>query len=216
MEKTLSGEFKLSGAAGESEPEKTATRHHIIHTPIHFYSSYGTHPENISFQEQANGETIELFLRRHFITNLPWILFSIILAILPIFFPLIFESFPFPPPSATISAIMLAFYYVFIFGFILLEFTLWYFHIAFATNIRVVDIDITGILFRDVAEAANRDIEDVSYHQIGFIRSLFNFGDIHLQTSGSMQNIEFDRVPKPAQAARTVGDLTHKAPHKEK
>lgn len=207
MDKTLSGEFNLS------TPEKIVPS--ITNPPsqskdkIHFSSSFAYCPEGVNFEEQKENEKIELFLRRHFITNFPWILASLALSLLPILFPFISKTLPFPLPSPTIIILILFTYYVFIFGFLLLNFTLWYFQTGIVTNIRVIDVDITGILFREVSEAKDEDIQDVTYTQIGLIRSLFNYGNVLVQTSGSLQNIEFDRVPRPATVARIIGDLTH-------
>ena len=207
MDNTLRGEFNLS-APLDSDVPKTGTKLNG-HSNLHFFSSFASYPEGISFEEQKVGETIELLLRRHFVTNVPWILGSLILIILPIFFPILFANPPFPMPSSNIVALLVTTYYTFIFGFVLLNFTLWYFHTGIVTNLRVIDTDITGILFRVVSEAKNEDIQDVTYTQIGFIRSLFNFGDVSVQTSGSVQNIEFDRVPKPSIVARIIGELSH-------
>ena len=51
-------------------------------------------------------------------------------------------------------------------------------------------------------------IEDVTYKQSGFIRSLFNYGDVHVQTAGEEENIEYDRVPRPAKVAEIINDIT--------
>ena len=60
---------------------------------------------------------------------------------------------------------------------------------------------------RQISEAKNKSIEDVSYTQIGFVRSLFNYGDVMVQTAGAENNIEYDRVPRPSVVADIIGDL---------
>lgn len=207
METGLHGEFKLSTNEGAENAEKV-TRSPSKKSRMHFFTSHAEFPEGISFAEQKENERVELFIRRHFVTNIPWLSLSIFLSLLPLVVPLIEASLPVSFPALHIQALILATYYLFIFGFVLLNFTLWYFHTGIITNQRVIDIDVTGILIRIVSEAKNEDIQDVTHSQIGFIRSLFNYGDVHVQTAGSLQNIEFDRIPKPSSTARELADLT--------
>lgn len=209
MENRLEGEFRLGEESSASLEETPPVPFHSQKDNMHFFTSLANFPQGIHFEEQKQGEVIELFLRRHFITNLPWILLSIFLAILPIAFPLLFNDIPFPAPTGIVLSLMISSYYLFIFGFVLLNFTLWYFHTGIVTNLRVIDIDVTSVLIRIVSEAKNQDIQDVTSSQVGFVRSLFNYGDVHIQTAGSLQNIEFDRIPKPSSTARTIADLTH-------
>lgn len=210
MEKKLEGEFVLNDTAESAPQEATAKKGYTtaVHkNSPHFYSSFVDHPKNIHFVDQEADEEIILFIRRHFITNVPWIVGSIILALLPVtLFPFIITFSLFPMLSPQTLFLMALFYYLIIFGYVLLKFTLWYFHVGIVTSKRVVDIDIHGILFKDISEAKNEFIQDVSYTQNGFIRSVFNYGDVFVQTAGSMQNIEFDKAPRPATIARTIGD----------
>lgn len=200
----LSGEFIL-----DKESSQKAITSIIEKTHPHFYSSFAHNPEGISFAEQEDGEEIILLLRRHFITNIPWIALAIFFILLPFAFPFILANTPLPLPSPMTLGLALAFYYLFIFGFILLNFTLWYFHIGLVTTFRVVDIDLAGILYRRVTETKHGNIEDVSYNQVGFITSLFNYGNVIVQTAGTEENIEFDRIPRPAKVADIIGDLAH-------
>lgn len=191
----------------EEKKEAQAVVQQKIPHPSHFYSSFTENPTGIYFAEQEQGEEILLLLRRHFITNLPWMLTALFFAILPISFPFAFATLPITPPQPGTIALLLLFYYLVLFGFVLVKFTLWYFHTGIVTTRRLIDIDLHGILYRQVSETKNKNIEDVSYDQIGFVRSLFNYGDVHVQTAGAENNIEYDRVPRPSIVADIIGDL---------
>ncbi len=214
MDNTLGGEFILNADEADSKPIPAAAPKlapTVKKSNPHFYTAFWNRPMGVSFAEQEAGEEIILILRRHFVTNIPWILFAIILAILPIFYPVFVAFFPFPVPSGSTLGLITAFYYLLIFGFVLTNFTLWYFHIGIVTNLRVVDIDLDGILYRQVTEAKIENIEDVTYRQVGFITSLFNYGNVTVQTAGTEENIEYDRVPKPSQVADIIGDLSQQS-----
>lgn len=207
----LSGEFLLNRneKTEEGKSSHTTQTHPARHEQNpHFYSSLVPYPRNISFDDQKANEEIILIVRRHFVTNVPWIVASILLALFPVtLLPFIVRFFPFTPPTSQTSVLISLFFYLGVFGFVLLKFTLWYFHVGILTNLRIRDIDIHGILFKDVSETNNEFIQDVTHSQIGFIRSLFNYGDVMVQTAGTKPNIEFDKAPKPAKVAQIITGL---------
>lgn len=224
-ENTLSGEFSLNeNSPSEAElntaiettpPEDNNPSYGLVRpekksTP-HFYSSYCYYPKNVKFINQEKDEEVILLIRRRFIVNLPWILTGVFFAIIgPALFPIIISSLPIPPINPLQLSVMLSLYLLIIFGFLLTKFTLWYFHVGIVTNKRIKDIDIHGILFKDIAETRISLIQDVKYSQVGFLPSLFNFGDVFIQTAGAEPNIEFDRAPVPSKIAKIVGDMLRK------
>lgn len=213
MEGTLKGEFILNGESKNEEISKTVPNgpsnlKNLIQKAPHFYSSFWQEPLGVNFAEQEVNEEILLLLRRHFVTNIPWIAAALVLLLLPFAFPFVINFFPFPLPSSQTLLLSLLFYYLVVFGFVLLNFTLWYFQVGLVTNIRVIDVDLAGILYRRISEAKVQNIEDVTYNQVGFIRSLFNYGNVLVQTAGAEENIEYDRVPRPSRVAEIIGDLS--------
>lgn len=209
----LSGEFILNENKtaepvlenAETKQEHKKSHHHI---KPHFYSSFVHYPDAVTFSDQKENEEIVLLVRRHFVTNVPWIFATILLALFPVtVYPFIIRFFPFTPPETQTSFLILLTFYLVVFGFALLKFTLWYFHVGIITSLRIRDIDIHGILFKDVSETNNEFIQDVNHAQIGFIRSLFNYGEVTIQTAGTKPNIEFDKAPKPSQIAQIIAGL---------
>lgn len=234
----LSGEFILDPKTDdldqktEPKPEKNATYtptasekdvqpaqdlkpvanapHNTKHKP-HFFSSLVTFPDAVTFENQKDSEEILILVRRHFATNIPWIASFILFALAPlVLFPFLTTIFPFLELSGPTQTVAALFYYLVLFGFVLVQFTLWYFHVGLVTNIRIIDVDIHGILIRDVAETKLELIQDVSYTQVGVVRSIFGYGDVFIQTAGTNVNFEFDRVPEPAQIVQMIGSLIGK------
>lgn len=54
-----------------------------------------------------------------------------------------------------------------------------------------------GLFNRSVAELSLADVEDVSAHQNGIIASLFNYGQLEIQTAGASENFVFKYCPRP-------------------
>lgn len=208
--KTLENASPVLGSQPKHEKKFSSnafTKEEKEKTP-HFYSALLHHPKNITFENQEDDEDIILLIRKHFATNFPWIFSSFLLILLPlILMPFYSTLFPFINLSKTTILVSILFYYTLVFGLILLNFTIWYFQVALITNKRIVDMNISGILFRSVSETRLDLIQDVSYTQSGAIRSFFDYGDVFIQTAGNVPNFEFNRAPEPAHVMHVIGEL---------
>ena len=164
--------------------------------------------KKISFSNQKEDEEIILFLRAHFITNFPWITISVILVIFPIIIWVTsnFVNISLPFITAGLITILILFYYLTTFAYVLINFMKWFYNILIITNLGIVDIDYSGLLYHDVAFTKLNLIEDVNYIKTGFLRSLFNFGDVFIQTAGGKENLEGIGIPNPSGVAHVIAD----------
>ena len=176
------------------------------------FSSYLFMPEEVRFETQDAGETIFLLLRKHFITNIVWIVFSILLLLSPFFiFPTVVLSGNLPKQvSGNLLTILIFSWYLLTFSYILVNFLLWYFTISIVTNERIVDIDFVNLLNKKFAETRIARIEDVTMRTGGFIKTFFHYGDVHVQTAATDAVFQFDSVPKPDQVVRIINQLMGK------
>ncbi len=192
----------------EKDPSSELLIHHREHKKPKFYSSMSVYPDGVTFQNQEADEDVVLLVRRDFITNVPWILSTILLLLAP---PALFFLTPIIFPTIIISPILLIlsilFYYLIVFSFTLLNFAIWYFNVGIVTNKRAMDIDVPNILVKMISEARLPSIVDVSFTQAGGIRSFFDYGDLFIQTEGIHQNIEYDRAPNPNLVRKIIGEL---------
>ena len=86
----------------------------------------------------------------------------------------------------------------------------WYFNVYIVTSKNIIDVDFHSILFKNIDMAPLRNIEDTSSSMAGLLNSIFNYGNVVVQTAGSSENIEFSSVPKPHQVADFILDHIHK------
>lgn len=172
------------------------------------FMSYCRYPDGITFEHQEKDEEVILFLRKHFITNVRWITSGLLLLFLPIIgiLALNFSGTEILLPMRYVTILTL-FYYLIIFGYMLIHFVIWFYNVGLITPLRVVDIDISHITSRNVAATNIADIVDVEYAQKGLLSSFFDYGDIHMQTEGVKPNFEFLSIPHPAKAGDTISDL---------
>lgn len=175
-------------------------------------SAFMVRPDGIKFETQEAKEEILLFMRRHLITNVPWVFSSLVLLVIPlIIVPLLVGTQTLPaglPPGYFLILPLL--WYLGTFGFVLVNFLHWYFNVYIVTNERVVDIDWENLLYKQISSTQLEKIQDVTYKQGGIIDSFFDFGNVYIQTAGTEPNFEFDAVPKPEHVVRQINAILEK------
>lgn len=195
-------------------PNKYAVTSDAAHS--HMLASFCQNPEGFTFQTQRHNEIILLFLRRHFITNLPWIIIAIIFSLIPVVFIALSSMFSvltvIQVPGRFVIILTL-FYYLIIFSYIFVNFITWFYNVFLVTNERIIDVDYSNIVVHNVAETKLVQVEDVHYEQSGFIRTLLNFGDVFVQTAGAERVFEALAVPKPREAANIIAGRIGREAH---
>lgn len=150
-------------------------------------------------------------MRKHFITNLGWVTLTLLLFAVP---PVLLSSFfgisfheLLGLNSRTVVAIIFS-WYLFVIGFAFEQFMVWYFNLYIVTNHRVVDIDFYHLLYKTISAADLDDLEDVTFRMGGIFQAVFNYGDIELQTAGTVTQFEFHGLPHPASVQKTILELS--------
>lgn len=197
------------------EPKKEIHTHPKFHS-MNPFVALADHPNGVHFSTQGPQEVIEMFLRKHFITNVPWLITSIILFLIPpIFFPFIFPLMPFTI-STQLVTIIIFFWYLSVFGSVVLaSFINWYFNVYIVTNERVIDVDFINLLYREISATRLNLVQDVTVKSAGVIRSVFHYGDIFIQTAGTEINFDFLAVPRPEFVAHRIEELMRGSRKKE-
>lgn len=194
-------------------PVKNKSRLQVIGKLL---ASYQFMPEDIKFETQSPGETVLLLLRKHWITNIVWIFTSLVFIITPIiFFPVLILNINLDQyiSMSAISFISI-FWYLITFTYIYVNFLLWSFNVWIVTNERVIDIVFINLLNKKYAETRIAKIEDITMRTGGFIRSVMDFGDVHVQTAAKEAVFLFSAVPHPEKIVRILNELMGKEENK--
>ena len=159
---------------------------------------------NVRFEDQRNNEIVLLLLRKHWLTNLGWLILGVLLFIVP----LIFKDFP-ALAILPLKYRLLVFigWYLLLIAYLFEKFLGWFYNVGIVTDQRVVDIDFYGLLYKEVSTADLDKIQDVTQKQIGAVRTVFNFGNILIQTAAETQMLEFEDIPQPDKVAKLLNDL---------
>jgi hypothetical protein len=162
---------------------------------------------SLHFETQAPDEEIILLLRAHVITNLPWIFLVTILFFVPTFLGAtnLFEPLIGPLNISTRSARFLSLiWYLLTFAIALQNILSWYFNVYILTNKRIVDIDFHQLLYRKISSTELSNVQDITYTRGGIPQALFDYGDLHIQTAGTLPQFEFLKVPKPSALQKQI------------
>lgn len=171
------------------------------HNPLAAYCYY---PDAVDFETRDSDEEIILLLRMHPITNVGWIL----IAILMLLAPLTLRSFPilaFLPENFQFISVLI--WYLITTAFVIESFLTWFYNVYIVTDQRVIDIDFYNLVYKEVSDANFDKIEDVTFKMGGVIRTLFNYGDVFIETAGEVPQFEFLAVPNPHQVVKIIHEL---------
>jgi len=167
-------------------------------------ASYLRNPKGVDFEIKDKQEKIELLLRQHPITNLRWIILGTIM----IFAPIVLKQFPiFDFLPSNYRFIVYLGWYLITGSFILENFLTWYFNVYIITDERIIDVDFYNLIYKDISQADADKIQDVNYQMGGVVRTIFNYGDVFIQTAAEKPNFEFLAVPKPDKVVKVLQDL---------
>ncbi|OGM10789.1 hypothetical protein A2Z22_02795 [Candidatus Woesebacteria bacterium RBG_16_34_12] len=167
-------------------------------------SSLRLYPEKTEFINKDPEEKVILLLRRHPITNTGWIIVSFIMIIAPSFLTVLpfFESL-----TSGMKIIAVLIWYLLSLTYIFEKFLNWFFNVNIVTDERVFDIDFISLVYYKITDANIDQIQDVTVEAGGTVRTLFNYGNVLIQTAAEIPQIEFESVPDPEKVARVLREL---------
>jgi len=170
-------------------------------------------PIQLHFEGEESDEQVLIVLRAHPITNLGWILMTVILILLPFLglMSLFYRPAEDIQISLTTTSIAFLVWSLIILGFAFQRYLHWYFNIYILTNKRVVDLDFFGLFHRQVSQAHLLNIQDITFSKAGILQNFLDFGDMNLQTAGTETNFEFRNIPDPDNNQKHVLSLLRQA-----
>ncbi len=175
-------------------------------------STFCQNPLGVALVGQDHDENVLLFLRQDFITNLPWILYAIFFALLPIFISPILSfaslSLDFLPYRFII--LIISFYYLLLAGYAFANFVTWFYTIGVISTKKFMDIDFRNLSSIHVGTVNLKDASDAKYKQTGFFQSFFDYGDIIVTIEATKEQFIFEKTPRPALISDLLSDLIGK------
>jgi Bacterial PH domain len=165
------------------------------------------------FPSQQEDETIYLVVREHWahlaLKILVWVFFAAVLVLFNIF-----SRSTLPGLTQGIlgqgTLLVTQIYTMLLVLSLFLIFVFYYLNIQIITSIRVVDVTQEGLFNHVVSELHIDKIEDATSQTVGILGTIFNYGNVFVQTAGTAERFEFHNVPDPAGIEKMVLDLYEK------
>lgn len=156
------------------------------------------------FQGQRASEEVVLFTKQHpFILFRPFLISAGILLI-----PLVFYIFS---NNNQILAILFVVCLVAAGAKGFLAWNGWKNSVLMLTNERVVFLHQKGLINREFVECNVPNIHQISHEVTGFLKTMFNYGNIHIFISGSSNPVIIPNIPSPYDIQQEIlGSTTEK------
>ncbi len=162
--------------------------------------------------KQKTYERIVFFLHRHLVTFIPVIIIFVFLASAPIAVGYFLRGFFMPwwenPLYQPLLILFASLYFLSILMFFYSYFVTFYLDVWVITNDRLVDNRQVSLFSRTIAEVDLYQIQDATSEVKGFWASIFNYGNIYLQTAGPVPRFVLFNVPDPNHLREKILDLS--------
>ncbi|MBI2099536.1 PH domain-containing protein [Candidatus Uhrbacteria bacterium] len=161
--------------------------------------------------QQKGYERIVYLLRRHPLILLRSVFVFIVLAAVPILAFFFFSSslplYLSQPVLRVIIILGTSIYLLSVWLFIFSAFLDYYLDLWIVTNDRIMNIEQHGLFGRTISELDLTKIQDVTSEIKGIVATLFNYGEVHIQTAGEEKRFVFEQVPNPHEIRKGILDL---------
>ena len=198
------------------QPHQDLVRHVLPRNESRHWGSMVIYPSNARFAFQKKSEKIYILTRKHFITNFGWIFRASVLCLLPFILlivgntllPEMFQDYiagdsfmnHINNTELTITIISgIILYYSFIFTYVWNNFISWFHNVYLITNERMIHTQFKLMTGTKISEAPLNNIVDIAQENYGFFPSLFNYGNVKVQTATAMKSkFDFKQIPDPS------------------
>lgn len=172
------------------------------------FTNLVTGKQSESFPGQYEGEKVLIFVRRHWMAFIGWIFLAMIMSAIPLIVvvamlaangPGFFTGAHLVYTAMIVCAALLVTNAVFL--------TAWiehYLDVAIITPERLIHITQIGLFNRHVAELSLLRVQDVSARTNGYIETIFQYGQVVVESAGDAPNFVITFVPKPNIIANTI------------
>lgn len=177
------------------------------------FSAYLENPTSCRFEGQDEDEKILLLLRAHPVTNITWIFWATVLILLPASLPPLILLLGFGDLLNLPDTYRLTFSiinYLLVLVIVFEGFLNWYFNVYLVTEKRVIDISFHSFLSKNIDMAPLENVEEADSTTAGLLSTIFNFGDVAIQTAGAKVAIDMKAVPNPSDVADFILDHVQK------
>jgi len=150
-----------------------------------------------TFEGIRPDEEVEIFLYSHWITVVIKTLVYTILAAVPLLALIILHEEVVSRGFFGIAFLFLIAYYMILWAMYFYEIMIYLLDTWIVTDQRILDITQKGFFYRTVSELDLTKVQDISVRTKGLIQTIFDFGDVEIQSAGATNKFMFTQVAHP-------------------
>ncbi len=171
-------------------------------------SSFNAFPKETYFSGQDRGEEIVLIIRQHPIILFPSVVVALLLLLGSFVVASVLANYGLLGSKSISGAVaFLVLVTLVILTSVFSTFLRWFYTLNIVTTKRIVDLDFHDVIKHVFTEARLERVEDISHKPMGLWSSIFDFGDVFVQTAGTRMNIIMNSVPRARDIQDTIYDL---------
>lgn len=163
-----------------------------------------------SFEGKRETEKVEVFLYKHWVIIGIQVLFHIFLAFIPFLLIIIFGSFILENNLGTIVFFVSCLYFMLIWSSVFFALTMYLLDTWIVTSERVLDMRQHGFFSRTISDMSLDRIQDVSVKTTGFIPTILGFGNVEIQSAGTIEKFIFKQVANPERVKDAIMEMIEK------
>jgi uncharacterized membrane protein YdbT with pleckstrin-like domain len=160
-----------------------------------------------TFEGERPGENTILLIYRHWFVLFIRLLPFFILFFLPPAIYFFTKNYIAALNLTSLFNFTIAIYYIFWWNGLFYQLTMYLLDIWIVTNYRILDNRQHGFFNRTLTEASLMKIQDQSVEIRGLIPTILNYGNLTIQTAGSIPKIEMREVPKPNAIKNKINEV---------
>ncbi len=163
---------------------------------------------NFYIPHRQPGETIEVLMRRHWFTITAKMAFWTFVGFMPMLLYIVLGDLITTSPDLLqfypIAVLFFSVYYLFVWLFGLTAFLDYFLDVWIITDRRIIDIEQKALFSRTVSELELHRVQDVTAEVKGFFPTMFDYGNVYIQTAAEKERFIFKQIPNPNSSAADV------------
>lgn len=157
-----------------------------------------------SFEGQYPEETTILVTRKHWIILITPFIILIPLMGLPLIIRLFIKNLVWYPVFSSLYNFLVAAYFLALWYLLFYNLMMYLSNTVVLTNKRVIENQQIGFFKHLVNELERTKIQDISVKISGPIASFLDYGNIEIQTAGTISKFDFRYLPNPQRIKETI------------
>lgn len=162
------------------------------------------------FSSQQEDEDVVMIIRKHWFVLVPSFamgifvyLFGILLVtVFPLFIPSLVSGLAY-----NIYVLVVSLLFLFNTAYLFSVWLIHYLNVGIITTEHVVEICQESLFSRKISQLGLDKIQDVTASQKGITQTMFNYGDVDIQTAGELPNFNFTHIPTPNEIAQRIMEI---------